>query len=325
MFRYSLVLLVGLAAAGVASASWADSMFDGLSRDFGPVPRGPLVTHPFRFVNNTGHPVHVVNVRVSCGCTAARALHEYLAPGQESAIVAQMDTTRFIGPKSVTIYVTFDQPGYEEVRLWVQANSRDDVSITPDTLNFGRIKRGTAPAAGVTLSLMGDPNWQVLGAACESNYVQPAYQLVQRDSGAVAYQLRARLRPDAPPGKWYTDVWLTTNNPAMPRVRVPLTVEIEAALTVSPDAVLLGRVKAGAEAERKVIVRGVQPFRVTGVQGADSQFKIRDSSGEAKTVHVLTVTLRPTQPGELNRTLRIITDLPGDNRIDLTAQALVLP
>jgi hypothetical protein len=326
MFRYSLVLLVGLSAAGTASASWADAMFDGLSRDFGSVPRGPLVTHPFRFVNNTGRTVHIAGIRVSCGCTSARALNDRVAPGQESAILAQMDTRRFFGPKNVTIYVTFDQPGWEEVRLWVQANSRDDVSMQPETLSFGRIKRGSAPASSISVSLLGDPNWQILGATCESNYVQPSYQLVRRDGGGVAYQLSARLRPDAPPGKWYTDLWLSTNNPAMPRVRVPLTVEIEAALTISPDSILMGQVKAGTEAERKVIIRGIEPFRVTGVQGADGQFKVRDSSAESKTVHVLTVTLRPTQSGELNRTLRILTDLHGDdNKVDLTARALVVP
>ena len=40
-----------------------------------------------------------------------------------------MDTTRFLGVKSVTIYVQFDQPNYQEVRLWVRANGRDDVMM----------------------------------------------------------------------------------------------------------------------------------------------------------------------------------------------------
>src|SRR5262249_2893654 len=160
------------------------------------------------------------------------------------------------------IYVTFDQPNFEEVRLWVQANSRDDVSIVPDTLAFGRIKRGTAPDASVTVSLLGD-NWQIQDASCESNYIQPTVKLTRRQGLEPTSHTRTRLRGDAPPGRWYTDVWLTTTNPSMPKVRVPLTVEIEASLTVSPSAVVLGKVKAGAEAERKVIIRGVQPFRVT--------------------------------------------------------------
>src|SRR5262245_34254592 len=120
MLRYSLVVLLGLCVGGRASASWADALFDELSRDFGSVPRGPTLTHPFRLVNKTGARVHIASVRVSCGCTSAQALQQDLAPGQETAILVHMDTRRFTNTKNVTIFVTFDQPRFEEVRLWVQ-------------------------------------------------------------------------------------------------------------------------------------------------------------------------------------------------------------
>src|SRR6516162_2988609 len=85
--RFSLVVLLGLCTAGSASASWADTLFDELSRDFGSVPRGPTLTHPFRLVNKTNQRVHIASVRVSCGCTSAQALQTDLAPGQETAIL----------------------------------------------------------------------------------------------------------------------------------------------------------------------------------------------------------------------------------------------
>jgi hypothetical protein len=111
----------------------------------------------------------------------------------------------------------------------------------------------------------------------------------------------------------------------MPRVRVPLTVEIESALSLSPSAVSLGQVAAGGEIERKLILRGAQPFKVTGVAGTDGQLSVRDSTAGSRQVHVLTVTLKGSTPGELNRTLRIITDLPDDNEIDFVTRGEVLP
>src|SRR6266850_2372103 len=153
MRRYGLLLAVFVASAGQASAGWADGMFDELSRDFGSVPRGSVLSHPFRLVNNTNQTVRIAGVRVSCGlCTTARAVQTTLAPGQDTAIAVQMDTHRFSGIKTVTVYVTFDLPRYEEVRIWVQANSRDDVVVTPDGLAFGRIKRGASPTTAVTIS-----------------------------------------------------------------------------------------------------------------------------------------------------------------------------
>jgi hypothetical protein len=328
MFRFSLVLLVGLGVAGKASASWADGLFDELSRDFGSVARGPTLSHPFRVVNKTKGNVRISNVRVSCNrCSSATALKTELAPGEETQILVTMDTLQFQGSKIITVYVQFDQPNFEEVRLWVQANSRDDVTVTPDTLSFGRIKRGSTPSASVRVAFLGNAQWKILSVASDSNYIQPTCKLVSQDvaTSSVSYELTAKLRSDAPVGKWYTDIWLKTNNPATPRVRVPLTVEIESALSISPPNVVLGQLKVGEQSERKLILRGVKAFTVTGLKGADSQWVVKDSATEAKTIHVLTLTFRPTKNGDVNRTLQIVTDLKEDGTIDFNARAKVMP
>jgi len=325
MFRYSLVFLVALATAGSAAASWADAMFEELQRDFGSVPRGPMLTHPFRLTNKTAQPVHIAGVRVSCGCVNAQALQNDLPPGQSTAILAQMDTRRFSGVKSVTIYVQFDQPQWEEVHLVVHANSRDDVTLTPDSLTFGRVKRGTAPSSSVSISLLGDGQWEVVGVRSESNYVQPSLKQVRRENGEVVYQLTAKIRPDVPVGKWFTDLWLRTNNATTPRIRVPLTVEVEPALSVTPASAALGQVKMGETAERKIIVRGSGPFRITGIKGADDVLSVSDASPDSKPVHVLTVKLKAEKPGELNWNVKVLTDLKDEGEISFTAKANVVP
>jgi len=332
MFRYCFVLIAALSLAGLApAATWADAMFEELSKDFGSVPRGPMLTHPFHFTNNTKYTVHITSVRVSCGCTSATALTDTLAPGQGTAVVAQMDTRRFAGPKSVTIFVQFDRPAWEEVRLWVQANSRDDVSITPDALAFGQVWHGSSPKSSVTVSLLGDSNWRIDSVHCDSNYVLTSLTAPRQTDGGVEYQLNAQIRPDTPVGRWYTDIWLNTNNPATPRVRVPLTVDVQAALSMTPNGVVLGELKAGAEAQRRVIVRGGRPFRITTIQGADKLVQVRDSNPGSKTVHVLTVTVKSPVPGafnrpiDINRTLRVVTDLPDENQIEFHARAQIRP
>src|SRR5262249_52791863 len=145
-----------LAAAGAANAAtWADGLFDQLSKDFGSVPRGTTMTHRFRVVNKTGNPVNIFSVRVSCGCVTASATRTYLQPGEEAHVVTQMDSSRFIGARSVTVYVQFDRPNFEEVRLWVQANARNDFNVNPATLSVGQVKRGSTPSATVTVTFQG--------------------------------------------------------------------------------------------------------------------------------------------------------------------------
>jgi hypothetical protein len=323
MSRYCFVLLAGfVVAAPAGAATWADSMFDEMSKDFGSVPHGSLQTHNFRVVNNTKQPVHIASVGVSCGCTHAEALKTSLQPGEETAIVARMDTSRFFGVRSVTVTVQFDQPAFQEARLWVQANSRSDFSVSPDGLAFGEIKRSDTPSVSTTVTFYGSPT-QITDVKSESNYVQTTITDVKTPGGQTAYQLTAKLRNDVPVGRWYTDIWLKTNNAEIPQIRVPVTVEIDSALSVSPDAVTLGQVALNGESERRVIIRGAAPFKITAVKGADDELSVSDSTEESKPVHVLTVKLKPAKIGDMTRNIRVETDLPDDGEIEFQVSAQV--
>jgi len=324
MLRYSLVLVAALSAAESASAStWAQGLFDETSKDFGSVPRGPLLTHHFRVVNRTKQPVNISSVRPSCGCVTVTAMKTRLEPNEETTIYATMDTTRFTGPKQVTIFVQFDSPQFDEVRLYVQANGRSDFVVSPDALALGQVKRGVEGSASVTVTFYGQNGVKILKALGESNYVQASFAEEKRTEYEVAYKLTAKVRSDTPVGKWYTDVWLTTNMTSLTKVRVPLTVEVESPLTVSPALLALGTVKAGEQVERRVIVRGVKPFKITEVQGVNGELQVKPSSEDAKEVHVLTIRLQPTKAGLLDKTLRVVTDLKEDNEIDFKLNVAV--
>lgn len=326
MFRYTFVFLIGLCFIGNASAgSWGEGLFDELNHDFGPVPRGPMLSHSFRVTNKTNSTLQLGGVRVSCGCVSAHLLRTELEPGQSTYVMAQMDTRRFSGPKSVTVYVQITQPQWEEVHLVVQATGRDDFAVSPDTLAFGQVKRGTSPSAVVTLTFLGHTQCQILEARSESNYILPTVKEVRRNDSEIVYQLTTRLRSDVPVGKWYTDIWVTTNNPAFSRIRVPLTVEVETALNVTPTAAVLGEVKVGAVAERKVIVHGSKPFRIVGIQGGDGQISVQDPSQESKPTHILHITLKAAKAGEQSWKLRVLTDLKEEAEVEFQARANVVP
>ncbi|MFM7150205.1 MAG: DUF1573 domain-containing protein [Gemmataceae bacterium] len=325
MVRFSLVCLVGLCLTASAGAgTWADGLFDELSKDFGSVPRGPAQKHQFRLVNKTNQVVNISNIRVSCGCISAQAPKALIQPGEEAFILMQMDTTRFIGPKQFTIYVQFDRPNFDEARIWIQTNFRNDFQITPDTLAFGQVKRGTTPSSKVQVTFYGNREAKVLSIRGESNYVQPVLKEVTRDDGQVAYEVLVNLRGDTPVGKWYTDLWMKTNLPTMEQVRIPLTVEIESPLSVSPSIVAMGDIKQGEENVRRIIVRGVKPFVIKEIRGTDSTLNAVPNSKEPREVHVLAVKVKSEKPGPIARSLKIVTDLKADNEIDFSVQGQIL-
>ena len=328
VMRFGVALLAMFVATEyVRAANWADGMFEDLSKDFGTVPRGPTLQHSFRIKNNTGQVVNISAVRVSCGCVSATALTSILQPGESTAIVARMDTTRFVGVKNVTVFVTFSRPTLEEVRLWVQANGRDDLVVTPDSLTFGVVKRGVGPEQSVNITFYGNNFSQITDVKTDSNYLQASVKEIARQVSQVNYSLIAKVRPDTPAGRWYSDVWLTTNNPAIPKIRVPLTIEVESALTASPSTLVIGPLKPNEVSERKVILRGTKPFKIVKTEGGESAIIVNSSSEEARTIHVLTVRAKGgDSAGDILRKVKITTDLDeAEKEVDLQITTQVIP
>jgi Protein of unknown function (DUF1573) len=114
---------------GAVDDSWASDLFEERGWDFGTVRRGERLTHSFRLTNNLDQIVQIRDVRVSAAFLTARASGKQLAPGASATINVQMDTSRFSGDKTSSIYVQFDQPWQAEVQLLVQADSRDNAPI----------------------------------------------------------------------------------------------------------------------------------------------------------------------------------------------------
>lgn len=227
MVRYIFILVAVLLSARAApAATWADALFNELSHDFGALPRGNVGMHTFRIVNTTKQPVHIASVRVSCGCVSASIARADLAPGEETYLAARIDSRIFAGVTHKTIYVLFDRPELTEVKLEVQANSRDDLFITPDSVALGQVAHGSRPEGSVTVSIARQGSVNVLGVTSESGFIEPKVTAVNPDAGEASFRLTVQVRPDLPVGRWYTNVWMTTSDPAVPRLAVPVTVEV---------------------------------------------------------------------------------------------------
>jgi hypothetical protein len=323
MFRQQLVIIALLGSATLGQAG-TEEYFESRVHDFGATPRGPQLVHYFRFTNNGKETLSISSVRVSCGCVTASAAATQVKLGESSYIAASMDSRRFTGHKAVTVYVQFSSPRFEEVALQVQANGRDDFSMYPDTMVFGPIRRGTTPKASVQVTLVGDLNWEIKGITADSNFVKPSAKQIKRNGNEVTYEIMASLRPDLPVGKWYTDVWLETSNPNLAKVRVPLTVEVNTAITATPAALELGDIKMGESVEQNVLVKADKPFKIKGIRGADAQVSVGDLAEDAKAVHVVKITVKPVMPGEVRRAISIVTDDGDETAVTIPVRAVAV-
>jgi len=323
MLRYIVVLLAALGAAPYAAAgSWADDLFPEHAKDFGSVPRGPVLVHPFRVVNNTDKPVHVNRLRVSCGCTVAQMETPEVPPGKSATIVAEMHTDRFYGDKTVLIFVEFVQPQFQEVSLQVHARSCQEVMVSPDMLDFGRTMRGSTAKGQVQVSFPGAPDSQILHVTSDSAFVRARVSEAKTESGEQVYQVLADLDSGLPAGKWFTELWLETNHPWMQRIRVPVAVEIEPALGVSPASLKVDVPQTGQRVvQRKVLVHGCKPFTILDIKGGDARWSAHDDTPGASVRHVLSVRLDGAVAGTPDRVFQIVTDLPSPSTVEFYIRA----
>jgi hypothetical protein len=131
-----------------------------------------------------------------------------------------------------------------------------------------------------------------------------------RRPGQVGYRLTVKLKPAAAPGDLKQYVYLKTNDPAGSLVPVLVEARVQAAVTVSPERLTLGGVKAGDALTRRVVVRGAKPFRIVGVEGLGEGVSLgAEPAAAAAEVQTVTFKCQFEKPGDIHRELKIKTDL----------------
>ena len=320
---------IGIALCGsiglhsTAAAGWAQGLFAEAAHDFGPVPRGARVRHNFVLTNRLAEPVSILNVRASCGCTSGLATNLPILPGQVAQVEALMDTTNFTGRKETTLFLTLrTASGKEaEVRLAVASTILSDIVLNPGTIDFGAAAPGTSPKRTLTIERLGAPGWKAQRMISASRAIDAALVETRRSPAGVGYTLTVTLKPDAPVGPLREEIRILTNDREGTGIPVLVTGLVRASgLTASPSALLLG--PPGSQV--RVLVRGPRPFRITGVEGVGDGFDVAGIEAASRPVHVLTVRYRPAPSGakgEVRKTIRVLTDLPGEPPLELKATA----
>jgi hypothetical protein len=328
MFRAYSIVAVGivLLANSAMAQSWTEKLFAKHEHDFGTVARAAKAEYEFKITNNSDKVIHLAGVRTSCGCTTPKITKETLAPGEVGSILAIFNTRTHIGHRAATLTVTFDRPNYTEVQLRIKGYVRQDIVINPGVVRFGTVVAGEPAEKKVTIEYAGRGDWKILEVLSGDENMQVELKDKKRNNGNIAYELAVKLKPEAANGYFSKELTLVTNDRRVESQRIPLLVEgrIEAGVTVSPASLYLGDMQMGEEVTRQFVVRAREPFKIKNVSADNAQGTLKfQADDEAKTLHVVTVTFNPNQPGKLEQKISIETDLEGANLAACTALANV--
>lgn len=98
----------------------------------------------FRFINRGTHPVRIVRVAPSCGCTVAKPSEDLVPAGGGGELPATVSLSPRDSMRAVTIKVGTDEGPDVHYNLALQVSIIEPVQVTPRLLYW---KRGDAPAA----------------------------------------------------------------------------------------------------------------------------------------------------------------------------------
>lgn len=307
----AVAAVVVVAASAVAGAP---DYFTEKEKDFGVTAVGPVLVHYFPIKNTSNQTVSMGTPRIQCGCVSVTLMKGQLAPGETTYLAAYMNTAKIpqaqIGTnKSVTVSVPFLTPNYEEVVLKVTTVARPDmVWSTNDGVTFGTVVKGKPTKASMTVTLFNNPKWEVKEVKSSGIFVKAEVKETKRTGGEVAYEITATLDEKCPAGNWMSDLTLTTNAVGIEKMRVPVTVNVVPAISVSPEAVKFGALPMGDAKSFDVTVQGLLPFKVLEVKGGDDSVHVTPKTEGARHQHTLKVDVKAAAVGDLTREIQIVTD-----------------
>lgn len=316
LFGATLLGSTKLFAQTASPTNWAAKMFESTSHDFRTVGRGTKCEYHFEFTNLYQEDVHVAAVRSSCGCTTPTVTQETLKSRDKSAVVAKFNTTTFIGKKAATITVVFDKPYYAEVQLKVGGFIRTDVTFDPPEIAFGEIAPGSETEQDVVITYTGSKDWQITDVRSHCSDLQVQLSPPTKTPGKVQYRMRVKVLNSMAEGDVRERLTLISNDRDFPTTEMSINGRIRPSLSVSPAALSLGTIKPSTNVEKRILLRGDEPFRITDVVCGDERFDFVFED-QPKKIHFVKVQFNAnTSADRVAQEIRFETDLKGGKSVN---------
>lgn len=313
--QLALLMVATLAAVPALASSWTDQFFSQVDHDFGTVKRGTVMSHAFVLENRSRRDVRIKKVSVSCGCVKASAGSMVVPTGGSTVIDATMDTSGFVGHKSVTITVQFERPWRTEASLRVHAQIIGS-GLTQE-IDFGVIGLASGAEKKIGLENPTRPGWEVVAAETMNPHLDVNVGPASRDKGHARFPLTVSLKPSAPVGNLQDYITVKTNDPANPTVQVLVKATIEGLLTATPDAFRLDNAAAGSTISRTILVKAPKPFTIIRVENTAGLFSVK-SAPTPKTVQMLVLTMSvPTEESQIPDHLEVFTSESPEKPLSL--------
>jgi hypothetical protein len=237
----ALIILGLLCRCLVAqSAEPAGVLFSETSYDFGMVKQGSKVVHGFPVKNRTTTPVTIKSVQLSIPGMSAR-FRPAIVPDGEGAITLEWDTSHLSGDMVGEAIVLFADSRERTETLLLKGVVRPALEILPYPAIFLSSFRGEDNECRLKIvNNTEEPTAISLPATGSKHFIA---SLTTIEPGRV-YELVAKIPSAAAPGRYDDELPLSTHNPKLPDITIPVHVFVKPDLYANPEAIDFGVVSA---------------------------------------------------------------------------------
>jgi len=166
------------------------------------------------------------------------------------------------------------------------------------------------------------PEWRVVRMVSASKVLSAGLTETYRSPKKVSYRLDVTIKPGAASGSVRDEIQFLTNDSESRGFPVLVTAQIQGELTATPSVLALGTPTSAVPATGRYIVRASKPFKIVGIEGTGEGYTASSDNNDAKALHVVTVNVKPEGGKSITvatRSFKIVTDLPGESPVMVTA------
>jgi hypothetical protein len=296
--------------------------FDQRTIDFGRIPQHVSRAQTFTFRNDGTEPLRILKVTPDCGCTVAEPADTIIAPGASTTLRVVFSSGEFEGDQRKVVILETNDPAEPRIELLLRSHVAPEVEVSERILDFGPVRRGGTPLLTTVLKAEPGVPFTVHTPVGAGDLVQ---WTVARDpqSGPGAWKVGARIRPDAPFGRFNVRVEIPCDHPKVKSDRISVRGFIHAYFRAVDARINFGSLTAGGVLTRTLRLQADGPgeYRITAAR--PSAPCLRTSLQREGNDYLLTVLLDAKDPMRLNETVSLETTDPEQPELIIEVRGTV--
>lgn len=300
---------------------------DGPLFDFGTVAQGVKVSHNFVVHNLGSADLMIHRIVPACGCTAASASGDVIAPGKEGQIKVDLDTSDFSGDKLKLIRVFSNDMDDPSVVLTMKGQIEPNVIIEPQRVTFNGIVRGATSGSEsrrVSIRVKPDSGLEISAVKSFSNFL--SVKMIEQTAQSASFDVL--LDGTAPVGELRDRLVVNFKGSKEMSLNVPVIAKIEGALHLSPGTVSFGILEGDAPIVRSVKLEnlGALPISIKKITSNDPAVSADYTSIKEGQNYVVHVTLDPKKASkDLRALVTVTTDSKTEAPLSLNVYGILPP